>query len=138
MKRRISIVMVLLASCSNELHGSLSVEAAGKQWSVTPDECYSGERRGFYGVDLLSQQDKSSAIRAILSPTDGPSIRVLEPGTDKDLIFDKTSKCAVLDLQVDRQNSTINNIHNVSGRLNIDCEGPGFKLKSDITFANCH
>ncbi len=133
------VVLVLLCGCTNELTGSLTVElrAAGKQWSTIPSECASGERQGFFGVDMRAGSD-DSMVRVILDPKEGPILKVNVPGTDQGLTLGPGPGCPQFDVHVERQNSRINNITNVRGHARVTCEDPELQLKADITFENCH
>jgi hypothetical protein len=136
-------LLALLAgvACTNELAGSLTGtlrDASGATWTVTPDECSSGERQGFFGVDLRGGGKDDAIVRAIQDPVQGPLLRVNVPGTDKALTLQPGPGCAHFEVQVERQNSRINNISNVRGRVRVACDTPELALDADITFANCH
>ena len=87
--RVLGVVLVVLAGaggCSNELHGALEATlraGGGKQWSTTPSECVSGERQGFFGVDMRAGGSDDTLVRAILDPKDGPILKLNVPGTDQ-------------------------------------------------------
>jgi hypothetical protein len=98
----------------------------------------SGERQGFFGVDLRGGGKDDAIVRAIQDPVQGPLLRVNVPGTDKALTLQPGPGCAHFEVQVERQNSRINNISNVRGRVRVACDTPELALDADITFANCH
>ncbi len=134
------VVALLLCGCTNELHGSLSVDlrAAGKQWSTIPSECASGERQGFFGVDMRADSGEDSMVRVILDPKEGPVLKVNVPGTDQGITLKPGPGCPQFDVHVERQSSRINDITNVRGHVRVACEDPELVLKADITFENCH
>ena len=140
MRGPIYLAALLLAGCTNELHGALTVDwqEGGKRWTVTPDACASGQRAAFFGVDMLAQGHEDSLVRVILDPRDGPLLKLNVPGTDKGLTVVQTAGCKRFDVHVERQSSTINDITNVRGHVRVDCDEPGLKLSGDLTFDNCH
>ncbi|PIW01247.1 MAG: hypothetical protein COW42_05535 [Deltaproteobacteria bacterium CG17_big_fil_post_rev_8_21_14_2_50_63_7] len=124
-----------LGACSNEISGKL--EATGeKTFSMTPDACESGQRNGFFGVDLFVDGSRNQAIRVIESPREGVSVIVDHPDGGR-LTLEKAN-CKTLSGHVEAQNSTINDIKNVMGNLEMDCEQQGLVIKADIHFENCH
>lgn len=135
------VLAVLAGGCSNELQGTLEASLQGADattWITSPSECASGERQGFFGVDMRTNSDDATLIRAILDPKDGPILKVNVPGTDKGVTLKAGPSCAQFDVHVERQNSRINNITNVRGHVRVACEDAELKLKADITFGNCH
>lgn len=130
---------VLALGCTNELKGEAeaSTKESGK-FSIKPTECYSGERQGFFGVDAREGDDGKKIVRLINDPKDGYSVKINIPDSDKALILQKGESCKKFDVHVEKQNSEINNIHNVRGHIKIDCKKGDMKAKVNITFANCH
>lgn len=134
-------LLAAVAGCSNELHGSLEATLrgeGGKQWSTTPSQCASGERQGFFGVDMRAGTTDNAVVRAILDPTDGPILKANVPGSGQALVIKPGPGCAQFDVHVERQSSSINDVTNVRGHVRVTCDNPEFSLKADITFANCH
>ena len=140
MRRAMMIAAVLLGGCGNTLQGSLTAEwpARGKQWTMTPDACESGERSGFFGVDMWTQDGGDAHLRAILDPGDGAIVKLDLPDVEHTLTLTPGGNCKLLELEVERQNSRTNNIAHVRGHLQLECTEPGFTLQADITFADCH
>lgn len=134
------IVAVLLCGCGNVLQGSLTADwkEQGKHLSITPDECESGERNGFFGVDMWTQGSEAVHIRAILDPKDGALVKLDLPDVDPPLTLTRGGNCELLDFHVERQGSRTNNIAHVRGHLKLDCAEPGLTLQADISFADCH
>lgn len=136
-----AVLLMALGGCSNELHGTLEATLrgeGGKQWSTTPSQCVSGERQGFFGVDMRTGTSDDTLVRAILDPKDGPILKVNVPGTDKGVTLKPGPGCAQFDVHVERQSSRINNITNVRGHVRVTCDDAELQLKADITFENCH
>lgn len=140
MRRATMIAAMLLCGCGNVLQGSLTAEwqAQDKPWSMTPDECESGERHGYFGVDMWTQGNEAAHIRAILDPKDGPIVKLDIPGVEETVTLTPGETCKQLDFHVERQGSRTNNIAHVRGHLRIECAEPGLTLQADITFEDCH
>ncbi len=136
----VAAAALLGGGCSNELQGALTADykAGGKQWTTTPDECASGQRQGFFGVDMRAGQSDDTLIRVILDPKDGPILKVNVPGGSQGITLKQGPTCSRFDVHVERQSSTINDITNVRGHVRVDCEDAELKLGADLTFANCH
>lgn len=134
------IVGVLLCGCGSMLHGSLTADwqAQDRHLTITPDECESGERSGFFGVDMWTEGNEAAHIRAILDPRDGPIVKLDVPGVEKTLTLIPGDTCEALELTVERQDARTNHITHVRGHLQLDCTPPGLVLRADITFADCH
>jgi hypothetical protein len=134
------IAAALLGGCGNTLQGSLTAEwpAEGKQWTMTPDICESGERAGYFGVDMWVQGASDGHIRAILDPVDGPVVKLDLPDVDGTMTLTPGGNCKLLELHVERQNSRTNKIAHVRGHLRLECSEPALTLQADIAFADCH
>lgn len=128
---------LLPLGCSNKLNGSATAKLEeGGEFGVTPDECYSGQRESFFGVQL--QDTKNGHILRVVKPATGDyEVLVKLPGSDKATRF-TASTCSKFDVAVSRQNSTINDIANVEGRLVVECASGANTFSAQITFANCH
>lgn len=140
MRQTTALAAMLLCGCGNVLQGSLTVEgqAQDRPWSMTPDECESGERSGFFGVDMWTQGTEGAHIRAILDARDGPTVKLDIPGVAEALTLTPGPACKQLELQVERQNSRTNDIVHVRGHLRLECVDSGLALRADISFEDCH
>ena len=139
MRRMAAIFGVLvLTACSNELKGDIQVTYKGQSWTVTPDECISGQRQGFFGVDARQSGKDDALVRVLNDPRTNFTLRLNVPGTGESILVEPGEGCQPFDLTVDRQNSSVNNVTNVQGHIRVTCDRPDLKIKADITFANCH
>jgi hypothetical protein len=41
-------------------------------------------------------------------------------------------------LEIEDQNSTVNDVKNVEGKATLDCAADGVAVKGSVTFENCH
>ena len=140
MRRATMTAMVLLCGCGNLLQGSLTADWPdhSKQVTMTPDECESGERSGFFGVDMWTAGNEAAHIRGILDAKDGAVVKLDIPGYEQQVTLTPESKCELFEFQVERQGSRTNHIVHVRGHLRLDCNEAGLALTADIVFADCH
>ncbi len=138
--RRTSLLLLALAGCvSGEtgLGGELSVTSREHgSWSVAPDDCFSGERQGFFGVDLLEDDDEARIVRIVLDPIDGYVLKLNVPERDYALVIGADG-CARWDLLVERTNTRVNNVWEVRGHANITCDLPDLEIHADLSFSAC-
>jgi len=120
-----ALLLVAAGGCTNELQSSLEASLlgeGGKQWAVVPSECASGERQGFFGVDLRVGASGDGLVRAIVDPTEGPILKLNVPGSSEGLNVRPGPSCSQLEIHVERQNSKINNVTNVRGHVRVACK----------------
>jgi HSP20 family molecular chaperone IbpA len=108
------------------------------KWQMTPTACYSGERSGFFGVDLIEDDDQDTLVRIASDPIEGYRVATNVPGTDKSVHVAAEDGCQTFDIDVVRTNTRINNIWDVEGHAVVDCELPGLSLHIDLNYAGCH
>jgi hypothetical protein len=120
---------------SVEVHGALhaSGEAIGT-WTLTPDDCQSGEHQGFFGVSLFSKADTRLGVSIIKDPTRGYLVDANIPGSDRALTFEN---CPIRG-DVHRTSSRVNDIWNVSGSIDVACSTDDAAISGHVEFAGCH
>lgn len=124
----LSLVLgVALLGCSNKLEGELEVD--GETFEL--DACRSGEVYGFVGVELAAKDGRR--LRVVSTPTGAPVAVVMKAGNSKGV---QLPDCGTF--TVERQSSEINNVQNVEGKGDLDCEANGHSVKGAFTFENCH
>jgi hypothetical protein len=130
---------LMLGGCGALLQGSLTVDwpEQGKQVTLTPDVCVSGERYQFYGVDMWRDGHEEARIRAILDAVDGPIVKLDIPGVAQTVTLTPASKCTVFELSVERSSTSTNDIQHIHGHLRLRCDEAGLALLADINFADC-
>jgi hypothetical protein len=135
-----AIVGILMASEISTNHLTGTITSSGGElgaWTIQPDSCQSGEREQFRGVQLFAG-DSNKHGTAFISPFGGEqqiSINLDHGG--KARLF-SSSDCKVLDGEIQRQNSRVNRIYNVSGHVRFDCTYNEEHVTGDLTFENCH
>jgi hypothetical protein len=132
------LLATLTTGCTNELEGTAKItsKALGDH-TIKPTECVSGERQGFFGADLREGGADDKTLRVINDPKEGYAVKVNIPGTKKAVLLSE-SRCETFDVSVEKQNSEINDIQNVRGRVKIACTVDDDKISADLKFANCH
>ena len=131
--RRLSLVIVAVlvapsVACSNKLSGS--VEVNGETLKI--ESCRNGAVHGYRGVELTASNGMRLRVGAL--PTGAAGVIVMPPGAT--VGTELGVGCG--SLTISDQNSTVNNVKNVEGKAVLDCEAAGFKVKGQVTFANCH
>ncbi|MBL8720096.1 MAG: hypothetical protein JNL79_29185 [Myxococcales bacterium] len=123
--RALLLLVLPLAGCVAKLEGSIDLD--GKTFRAT--SCRSLAPMGFQGVELEA--------------ADGARLRVVERADgDAEVFYFAASKnkgkkygaCATMKIQ--KQNSSVNKVTNVEGRVKLDC--PDADAKGEIKFENCH
>jgi hypothetical protein len=118
-------LVIVVAACSAKLSGSIELD--GAKFEVA--SCKSGAPMGFAGVELADGTD--TRLRLVAVP-DGSVDAIVFKHSDKG---DDLGSCGTL--QVHPQNSTINNVTNVEGRVSLTCDG-SHKVTGSLEFSNCH
>jgi hypothetical protein len=124
------LAFMIFTMMSTEVSGQLA--ATGKQgaFTFTPTDCRSGQRFGFFGVDLVNEEEQT--VRVLQDPVQGPQL-LLQVGNNPAQLA-KLTGCATVNIQVRHTNTTINDVRVVAGSVNVDCP----ELKSQMTFDGCH
>lgn len=133
-------VLALVACVSGDtgLAGELSVRSDGDgAWTIAPDDCASGERQAFFGVDLIEGGDGERAVRIVLDPIDGYHLLMNVPGQDFALVLAEDDPCERFDLHVERTHTRVNNIWEVRGHALVTCRLPGLEVDADLSFSAC-
>ncbi len=132
-------ITACVAAFDSLLEGTVGVETAEYgAWRYTPDRCFSGERLQFFGVDLVEGEPELGRItRIVEDPVEGISVSINVPDEDLALVFTGEG-CERFDVSLWRENSRVNEIWNISGFADIQCDGQGVRLNVDASFENCH
>lgn len=125
--RALPLLAVLVLGCTNKLTGSVEVD--GKTFK--PTACYNMQRIGQSGVEL--EDDSSHRIRVIERPDGGADVFYFTSSSGKGQKF---GDCATLTLK--GQNSTVNKVKNVMGKVKFDCHKDDEEISGSVTFENCH
>jgi len=123
----VGLLALSSTGCSAKLSGSITLD--GKAFS--PESCRSGQASGFNGVDLVGGD--GTKLRLVSLPN-GQSSALLFPAGAATAI--ELGSCGTF--SVERQNSQINEIHNVKGSATLSCSVDGHSAAGSASFENCH
>jgi hypothetical protein len=136
----LAILLVGISGCATtKLQGSFATEGPVLgQKTFQPTSCYSGDREYFFGVDLTSKVDPMQ-IRILQDPVKGTFVKVITgaEGTSSELLFDGVS-CKVLRGNLQQTKWRVNDIRDMSGELELDCDASGETIRGTIVFHHCH
>jgi hypothetical protein len=125
----------------SQVHGSMTSESKELgRWTLDDtawDGCQSGEPHGFFGVALFDQQSSDLPRLILVRDGEGTTLKFGIPGTDKLLVV-PGKMCSKLDADVHRQNSSVNDVQNLEGHVDFDCELQDGRVHGSVTFSNCH
>ncbi len=146
----VGIVVAVVAVAFGAVGGSCSsVEgkfvAKGEplsKFTMRPTECRSGQRKNFHGVILLSEKKENQAIKILEDPMKGMVVQVQIPSSCKNgrckVVTFGEDACDTFDIQVNRTNTTVNDIRLLEGHLKIKCKfDEGGTAKAKLEFSSC-
>jgi len=152
----LAITIAALASCTREANtafakgevaGNLTSEG-GKlgDWVFNTGTCYSGQREQYFGVIGYGPEKDGTAVKLIKDPVGGWTAVVNiastcatqpERSNCRGLPL-KQDDCDLFEANVQRTNTTVNDIVKLNGTLHIDCKIGDGTLKGKISFSGCH
>lgn len=142
----IAVAFVMVKGCSS-VTGSLTAkgEPLGT-FTLTPHQCRSGQRLGFFGAVMLGEGQQDGALVAFLDPMKGKVVKVEVPGSCEPPDYEKCREviidpqyCSRYDVKLDRTSMMVNDIVLVKGSLDIDCSFPGGgSAKGTLVFNRCN
>ncbi len=132
----VTVLTGLLGTGCSKASGSIHVSSKEHgDFTISPDQCGSGEHENFYGVDL-QEGDGDKIIRIIKDPNGGYTLKTNIPGSETAItVYGEV--CSTFDISLAKQSSTVNDIRGIEGHAKIDCVIDGVKLDADLLFENC-
>lgn len=148
--RRIVILAVLLSGCgmssalreakdvaNPSVSGELSIRGPqGEPVVWKPDACLSGEHEQFFGF-ILGSNGSPVVLRAVIDPLDGSGLRVTGLEGSSGVVF-RPSQCERLELIVERTGWRVNEMQDLSGRLDVSCATEGGTVEGSVEVRHCH
>lgn len=128
----------LAAACSSNATGRF--EASGPRlgrWTMAPDRCLSGLRRGYVGADLFRADEREDTELVVVQRLEGPMVLARIPGTDEMVVF-HVEECATLEVDVHGNGVKVNGVPAVSGTVSIACDKPGFGSVRGVATFTCY
>jgi hypothetical protein len=122
---------------SPSISGELAFRAhQGEPVAWKPDNCLSGEHEQFFGF-ILGSSSSPVVLRAVVDPLDGPGLRVV--GLSKTGWVFRPDVCERLELVVERTGWRVNDIQDLSGRLDVSCRtADGGSVEGSVDIRHCH
>jgi hypothetical protein len=101
------------------------------------DRCDSGEWNGFFGVTLYDSRAEDFTL--VLQR--GPLVTLIR--REEHLFFSNElslgSRCDLLNVQIERENASVNDVFQMSGSLQMDCQSSALgHVVGTVRFRNCH
>ncbi len=121
------VFLGLMVSCSNKIEGDVTIDDA--RFAI--ESCASGQRNGFFGVDLKGSDGR--LLRLVQLPSGEPQVFLFAAGGSSSADL---GPCGSLSVEI--QNSTINDIKNIRGQAQLNCTSDEHQVKGSVTFENCH
>lgn len=143
MIRRTLLALSLLLACGGGggggggIGGTLTVRSdLYGEWTMTPDDCFSGERQLFFGADIVGGDD-SDLVRIVLDPLEGYALAMNVPGEDVAIVLREDDGCERFDLDLSRGNTRVNNIWEIAGHARVTCRFAELEVSADLSFSGC-
>lgn len=127
------VVGLFLFVSASTLEGTLTASGELGSWVFTPDDCSSGQRAGFSGVELSSSAHPSHRIRLMRDPVRGNLVIIDDSSQSRPIVID-TDACRRFDLSIRQTNTSINDVWVMEGSAGLDCD----QLSGHVTFDGCH
>ena len=129
------------ASVTGNVH---SVGGDLGNWDITLSDCQSGELDGFYGVDFYVAGSDEMRVRYVHDEASGDVIKVpIPPAMTNMRVFGRTTKCAVLDGNLEKTNVSTwtpkGKVRHLNGHVKFDCSYDDGKahVTGEATFSHC-
>ncbi len=153
----LAIVLVFLRGCSafvpplhrllhhipylfpDDATGTVTATGDFGNWTMHVDQCLSGERRQYFGA-AFSDHAQPTLGGHIALPEDGEAhIDIDTPQKGGSDVIQRGG-CQVWDVDLQRSNSTYNNVYAITGHARFDCtfQNPDAHLAGDVQFRSCH
>lgn len=152
MRLILPLVALLLSGCglsaalreakdvaSPSVSGELSIRALqGEPVAWKPEICLSGEREQFFGF-ILESNDSPIVLRAVVDPLDGLGLRIVGWQENPAGVVFRPATCERLELVVEPTGWQVNDIQDLSGRLDLSCATEkGGRIEGRVEVRHCH
>jgi hypothetical protein len=117
---------------SSHVEGSVTLGEGTEATTFIPTDCRSGVPRGFFGVELMSDEARGTVVRVVRDPTRG-SMLAVERGGGAPQLFGPDA-CTSLHLNVEQTDTNVNDVWSLRGSARAECEG----LSVNVRFDGCH
>jgi hypothetical protein len=135
---KVSWCALALVGCMH-VDGELRTVGAFGDRALAAQACASGDARGFFGVDLRTAHDGSTAlVRIVDDPLDGRLVRIYRDGERGPYVDFTERECAAFTVQVRQHGAHTRGVHYMGGELALDCRAAdGTTLQGRASFDWC-
>jgi hypothetical protein len=127
MKRCARLLPFVIVGCAAHITSSMQIDGT----AFAPRICYSGQARGFAGVELADDQQRRIRLAQAI---DGTFQAVyFSPGAP---VGENLGSCGTMMLQ--NGIAVVNGVRNVEGTAMLRCDSGRHKIVGDIAFEGCH
>jgi hypothetical protein len=134
------VSLFTLTGCKGKATGTATLSRDSKNWTMHVNTCQSGQRQQYFGVAFFDETQPQTGGR-VVQPEDGePHVVMNVPGTDYGVRYSR-SDCKVWDVDIQRTNSSYNDIWAIEGHARFDCEMGEPEVShatGDLKFDSCH
>ena len=89
------------------------------------NQCQSGERRSFLGIDAYDQNTKEVLVlRLVVDPIYGPVVRLFKDSDSGPSLVLRKSDCSTFDYQLEGPGNSVNFVNEMKFAIHLDCRGP--------------
>ncbi|MBS1118023.1 MAG: hypothetical protein H6Q90_251 [Deltaproteobacteria bacterium] len=144
------VIVVGLAACNpfraGEVNGRVESTGDTGAWVMEKGTCYSGQREQYFGALALGPEGTGIGIKLVKDSVRGWTAvvniageckQVAEHGNCRAIAF-SPAECTTLDVDLANNNTTINDIREIEGKLQIDCKTETASVKGQLIFDRCH
>ena len=97
------------------------------------NQCQSGGRRSFLGVDTFDQNTKEVLVlRLVIDPIRGPVVRLYKDSDSGPSLVLRKSDCSTFDYVLENTGNVVNFVSEMKFAMHLDCRGP----KGDLVVGN--
>jgi hypothetical protein len=92
---------------------------------LNTNQCQSGERRSFLGIDAYDQNTKEVLVlRLVVDPIEGPVVRLYKDSEMGPSLVLRRTDCPTFHYQLESTGSSVNFVTEMKFALQLDCRGP--------------
>ncbi|HEX3125838.1 MAG TPA: hypothetical protein VH394_00765 [Thermoanaerobaculia bacterium] len=103
------------------------------------NQCQSGSRRSFLGVDAYDQNTKEVLVlRLVIDPIEGPVVRLYKDSDSGPSLVLRKSDCSTFDYTLESTGSIVNFVSEMKFGIRLDCRGPkGDQVVGNVDLPAC-
>ena len=140
-------VMIGGTACkAGKATGHLEAKGTLGAWTLDSGTCYSGQREQYFGAIAYGPDKSGIGVKVAKDPVKGWTAIVniaatcaneAEKGGCRALIL-TADVCKTFDIEIANTNTTVNDIVEVEGHVNLDCKTDDYELHGQLALDSCH